>query len=183
MSSRPRMASSLPGWIRFSRCAATASACTRLARLTMPTSVPPRSTGTRLMPRVSSRSAISATGVSGATETTSRVITSRACRACDLTYSEADRSWLNKRSHHEPARAWRSVPISCRCRRSPSLTMPTRRPSSRMGTALMRFLRSSAAISVIGVAGPAVMTGEVMMSLAFIECPVGYHALRMVGRG
>ena len=40
-----------------------ASAWTRFARLTIPTSLPSRTTGTRLIPFVSSRSAISAIGV------------------------------------------------------------------------------------------------------------------------
>ena len=51
-------------------CSRVASARSRLARLTMPTSLPSRSTGTRLIRRVSSRRAISAIGVASSTATT-----------------------------------------------------------------------------------------------------------------
>ena len=61
-----------------------ASARTRFARLTIPTSLPSRTTGTRLIRFVSSRRAMSATGVVSVTEKTSRVMTSFTLPLCDL---------------------------------------------------------------------------------------------------
>jgi hypothetical protein len=61
-----------------------ASARTRFARLTIPTSLPSRTTGTRLIRLVSSRSAMSATGVVSVTERTLRVMTSFTLPLCDL---------------------------------------------------------------------------------------------------
>ena len=69
------------------------------------------------------------------TEITSRVMMSFTLPLCDLTYSPA--SWLVDAiisRHHERRR---SVPVSARCNRSPSLTMPiTLLSLSTMGTAL-----------------------------------------------
>ena len=62
-----------------------AKARTRFALLTMPTSLPSRTTGTRLICLASSNMAISASSVVSLTETTSRVMTSLTVRACDLT--------------------------------------------------------------------------------------------------
>ncbi len=61
-----------------------ASAFTRSARLTMPTTAPPLSTGARLMPWRASSAAISASGVRSAIEITGLVITSRTFVACSL---------------------------------------------------------------------------------------------------
>src|SRR5690606_18884149 len=58
----------------------SANARKRSARLTIPTSSPSRTTGTRLIRRASSSRAISGSGVSGVTVTTERVITSQASR-------------------------------------------------------------------------------------------------------
>ena len=66
-----------------------ANACSRLARLTMPTIFPFLTIGTRLIRFFSSSAATSATEVSGEAVMTSRVMTSATLRECDLTYSAA----------------------------------------------------------------------------------------------
>jgi hypothetical protein len=62
-----------------------ANARTRFALLTIPTSLPSRTTGTRLILFVSSSIAMSASSVVSVTEMTSGVMTSFAVRPCDLT--------------------------------------------------------------------------------------------------
>jgi hypothetical protein len=79
-----------------------ARACRRLARLTMPTTLPSLTIGTRLMACLSRSSATSPTGVSSEAVTTFRLITSTTLRECDLMYSEAKPSLeATKWSHQE----------------------------------------------------------------------------------
>src|SRR5579875_2894865 len=103
-------------------------------RLTIPVSPAPDSTGTRRIRRSTSRWRTSSTSVSSVTLITEDVITSRAT---------------------SPARASRSC----------SLTRPTTPPvASSTGTALIRFSRSTAAISPTGVSADTVITGVVIIS-------------------
>ena len=82
------------------------------------------------------QTAISATDVSSVTEMTSRVMTSFTLPLCDFRYSPASLLVDDTISSHHERR--RSVPVSARCKRSPSLTMPiTRFSLSTTGTALM----------------------------------------------
>src|SRR5215468_3629057 len=69
---------------------ALANACRMFARLTMPTSLPPSTMGTRLIRLRSSKPAISPSGVSGLAVTTLRVITSATLPEWDLMYLLAD---------------------------------------------------------------------------------------------
>src|SRR5262245_10125785 len=71
---------------------ALANACRMFARLTMPTSLPPSTMGTRLIRLCSSKPAISPSGVSGLAVTTLRVITSATLPEWDLMYSLAPSS-------------------------------------------------------------------------------------------
>lgn len=106
------------------------------------------------------------TGISSATVTTSRAITSSARWPWAFTNSRAWSSGLARRfSHHE---RWRSVSLSRRNIMSPSLTIPTSRFSaaSTTGTALMLRSRSSFAMSSTRVSRVIVTTFVVMMSFA-----------------
>jgi CBS domain-containing protein len=91
---------------------AEARARTTSARVTMPTSADPRSTGKRRMRCRSNRPTMDAASASSVTEMTPLVITSRAWTACDATYSAGLRSPASHRIHHLPSGARRSVPIS-----------------------------------------------------------------------
>src|SRR6516164_5629709 len=79
-----RMARSSPSLSVLASLLVAASARTRFALLTMPTSLPSRRTGTRLILLVSSSIAISASSVVSVTEITSRVMTSSAVRPYDF---------------------------------------------------------------------------------------------------
>src|SRR6516165_4688423 len=146
------------------------SACTRLARLTMPTSRPSLSTGTRLMPCFSRRLAISCNDVSGSTLITRRVITSLALRPCALTNSAISCSADEKVSSHQER--LRSAPDTARRIRSPSEIIPTMLPSmATTGTALMPFATNVFATAFTSNSGPTVMTWEDMTSRAFMTPP------------
>ena len=146
------------------------SALSRLPRLTMPTILPPSTTGTRLIRCCSSNDETSPKGVSGFTVTTRRVITSPALRACDLMKSCAIRSRSANSSSHQERR--RSVSFSTRWMRSPSLTMPTRAPAaSTTGTPLMPFASNISAISLTVVSAWTVTTSWVMTSAANMAPP------------
>ena len=109
---------------------------TRSPRLTMPTSRPAASTGTRRIRRSTSRCRTSSTLVLSVTLTTAVVITSRAAG---------------------PDLASRSYSLT-----SPT-TPPV---SSTTGTALIRCRRSACAMSASGVSAGTVTTGVVMISPA-----------------
>jgi hypothetical protein len=133
------------------------SARTMFARLMIPTTLPSRMTGTRLIRFAPSNSATSASSVSSVTVTTSGVMASLTVRPCDLTYSRAfARSEAEWSSHHErqprrsnrhddrgapPARAAatptprkRSRHISCRSAAcGPGVMIAARAPRRRAG--------------------------------------------------
>jgi hypothetical protein len=108
-----------------------------LARLTIPTTLPSSTIGTRLMAFLSSRFAMVESGVSDAAVTTFRVMTSAIRRECSFTNSLASVSRpVRMASHHGRLRP---VPASTRRMRSPSLTIPKSLPSDpTTGTPLMR---------------------------------------------
>src|SRR6516225_8315550 len=147
-----------------------ASACTRLARLTIPTSRPFSITGTRLIPCFSRRLAISCNDVSGLTLITLRVITSLALRPCTLTNSAISCSADEKVSSHQER--LRPAPDTARRIRSPSEIIPTMLPSmATTGTALMPFATSVFATAFTSNSGPTVITCETMTSRAFMTPP------------
>ncbi len=122
---------------RISSSPATATGCTsserasarsRSARLTMPTGVSPSSTGTRLMRRRSISATISSSGVSGVTLTRSRVMISSTLRPWVRTYSPAKRPGPIRISSQRGR--CRSVPVSLRRKRSPSVRIPTSLPAA-----------------------------------------------------
>src|SRR5262245_35677492 len=93
----------------------------------MPTILPSCTTGTRLICFVSSRSAISPSVANSSTLQTSSVMMSATRLACDLTYSAASREF-DENGLLQRGRC-RSVPISTRRSKSPSVTIPTSLPS------------------------------------------------------
>ena len=111
--------------------------------------------------------AISESGVSGVAVMTVFVIRSETLRARARIYSAASASLLVKTESHQDGR--RSVSVSERRMRSPSLTTPTTRPlSSTTGTALMRWRANNVATSLADCDGFTVTTGATMTSRAFI---------------
>ena len=129
----------------------------RSARLTIPTSLPPCRTGTRLIRLVSIRSAISPRVANSLTLTTSRRHDVGDPPAWDLMYSAAKREFGE--NHSLQRERWRSVPVSARRSKSPSVTIPTScRSSSTMGMPLMRLLIMSFAASWTVICGVAVTT-------------------------
>src|SRR6516164_463262 len=145
-----------------------ANTCSRSARLTMATIFPSCTTGTRLIRLVSISSAISPKLANSPTLTTSRVMTSSTRRACDLMYSAAIREFAENHSLQGERR--RSVPVSARRSKSPSVMIPTSCPFlSRTGTPLMRRLIMSLATSWIVVSRVVVATALYMTSLALIR--------------
>jgi hypothetical protein len=144
---------------------ALTSARTRLARLTIPTSLPLSMTGTRLMRRWFIRCTRSAIPVSGAAETISRLMTSPTRRACARVYSSASRPAPSRNSSQ---RGWRgAAPVSARRKRSPSVTMPTTSPlGPTTGRPLMRCcsIRRAPSAIAIDVAGVTVITRLVIIS-------------------
>ena len=160
------------GWRSASaaRCASPASARSRSARLTMPTILPSRTTGTRLMRWVTSRRAISAASAVSSTVTTGAAMTSRAvcsgvCRLATKSGLSGSPSAIS--ASHQSRRASRS--LSPRPIRSPSLTMPTGAPAlSITGTALMPRSSSRRAIACVGVPGDTTATSVVINSRACV---------------
>src|SRR5690242_13865490 len=145
-----------------------ARAWMRFARLTMPTSAPFSTIGTRLIAFFSSKLAMSLSGASGAAVITDFVITSATLRPCAFTYSAASLSSSeNSAESHRERR--RSVPRSARRIRSLSLTTPTTFPApSTTGSALMWWWSRSCAASFTDEVGLTVMTGETITSRAFM---------------
>src|SRR6516164_4678149 len=166
VNSRVRMASSL-AVVGISSRATPASACTRLARVTMPTTSLPRTTGKRLMRRFSIVRTTSSSGVSSVTVNGSAVMMSFILRPWERVYSSASRPGPIKNSSQLGRR--RCVPVSARRRKSPSLTIPTRRPSlSITGRPLMcrcSMIRTACHIEASGSTDTA---GDVITSLAFM---------------
>src|SRR6516162_7119136 len=145
-----------------------ANTCSRSARLTIPTILPSCTTRTRLIRLVSISSAISPRLANSSTLTTSRVITSSTRRAWDLMYSAASRELAENHSLQRERR--RSVPVSARRSKSPSVMIPTSCPFlSRTGTPLTRRLIISLATSSTVVSGVVVATALYMTSLALIR--------------
>src|SRR5450759_2751536 len=87
-------------------------ACMRLERVTIPTTWPPQTTGTRLMRRRSIRSTMSSIGVTSSTVCTSGVITSETLLPCEWLYSAAIRPGPIRNSSQRERR--RSVLVSRR---------------------------------------------------------------------
>ena len=103
---------------------AVARACSRFARLTIPTTFPLRTTGNRLMRRASIRCTTSSSEVSSVMVTGLCVITSATFRLWVWIYSSARRPGPIRNSDQRGRR--RSVPVSARRKQSPSVTIPTR---------------------------------------------------------
>jgi hypothetical protein len=83
-------------------------------------------------------------------------------------YSAANRDFWENRSLQRERR--RSVPVSARRSKSPSVTIPTSRPFlSRTGTPLMRRLIMSLATVSTVVSGVVVATALTITSLALIR--------------
>ena len=94
----------------------------------------------------------SESSASSATQTTSRVMTSRTLRPCVWTYSDDNRPGPSRISSHFGR--LRSVPSSMRRSRSPSERTPTSAPAaSSTISPLMRFSSISAAACVIEASG------------------------------
>src|SRR5215831_9890798 len=151
----------------FVSAATVASACNRLARVTMPTSLPSRTTSTRLIWWRSMRCTISSSGASSVTDRTSAVITSPTLRPLVCTYSLARRPGPMRNSIQRVRLRW--VPVSVRRSRSPSVTMPTTEPpASTTGRPLN--LRSSISwmASVIEASGEMETGSGVMTSAALM---------------
>src|SRR5271163_1577008 len=142
-----------------------ASAWIRLELLTIPTSLPSLTTGTRLIRLRSNSVAISESGVSSDTETAPEVMISPTFLPCDLAKSAASvLAPLTASCHH--GRCF-SVPISTRWIRSASLSMPTRLPAaSRTGRALTSCSDKSLTASATSVSGRTVTTSRIMTSIA-----------------
>ena len=89
-------------------------------------------------------------------------------RACDLMYSAANREFAE--NHRLQRERLRSVPVSARRSRSPSVTIPASCPFlSSTGTPRMRRLIMSLATFSTVVSGVVVATARTMTSLALIR--------------
>ncbi len=144
----------------------TMNACNRLARLMMPTIAPPLTTGSRLMWWRSRSRTASSREASSATVTTSRVITSSTLRPCACAYSSASWPGATRSSIHRVR--CRSVPISARRRKSPSVTIPTSLPRSITGKPLISYCSISCAAFFIELVGAIEITPRVITSATFI---------------
>ena len=129
------------------------------------------------MRRRSINCTISASDVSGATEITSCDISCSQVRPWVRTYSLAVRPGPNRKSSQGQCR--RSVAISLRRNRSPSVRMPsTLPPASTTGNPLILLLSISRIASRIGVLRATVTTLRVMTSAAFICVSVAWVCQR-----
>src|SRR6516225_5123202 len=147
--------------------ATLASAWTRLARLTIPTTSWSRTTGRRLIWRFSISRTISSSGVSSVIVRGSAVMISLTLRPWARVYSSASRPGPMRYSSQRGRR--RCVPVSARRRKSPSVTIPTRPPFwSITGKPLMCRCSMIRTACHIEASGSIDTTGDVITSLAFM---------------
>src|SRR6516225_4282631 len=147
--------------------ATLASAWTRLARLTIPTTSWSRTTGRRLIWRFSISRTISSSGVSSVIVRGSAVMISLTLRPWARVYSSASRPGPMRYSSQRGRR--RCVPVSARRRKSPSVTIPTRPPFwSITGKPLMCRCSMIRTACQIEAPGSIDTTGDVITSLAFM---------------
>ena len=140
----------------------------------MPTTAFPRMTGKRLMRRFSISRTTSSSGVSSVTVSAPAVMISWTLRPWVRVYSSASRPGPTKYSSQRGRR--RCVPVSARRRKSPSVTIPTRRPSlSTTGNPLICRCSMMRTASKTVLSGSIDTTGDVIISLTFMA---RLHSLR-----
>ena len=140
----------------------------------MPTTAFPRMTGKRLMRRFSISRTTSSSGVSSVTVSAPAVMISWTLRPWVRVYSSASRPGPTKYSSQRGRR--RCVPVSARRRKSPSVTIPTRRPSlSTTGNPLICRCSMMRTASKTALSGSIDTTGDVIISLTFMA---RLHSLR-----